>query len=139
MQGNGRRLLRWGSAAGIALLAHAACAQLPDTLAQALRRTGLPDSAIGLVVQPLDSDSAEVAHNAGEAFNPASVMKLLTTLSALDTLGPSHRFTTRVLVDGNLANGILHGNLILQGLDGLLYGSFDEILELGIGQGDELL
>jgi len=107
--------MRWGSAAVIALLAHAACAQLPDTLAQALRRTGLPESAIGLVVQPLDSDSAEVAHNAGEAFNPASVMKLLTTLSALDTLGPSHRFTTRVLVDGNLANGILHGNLILQG------------------------
>lgn len=115
MQGSGGRTWRWGIAAGLALLAHAACAQLPDALGQTLRRAGLPESAIGLVVQPLDSDRAEFAHNAGEAFNPASVMKLLTTLAALDTLGPSHRFTTRVLIDGNLANGILRGNLVLQG------------------------
>lgn len=34
-------------------------------------------------------------------FVPASTMKLLTTVSALETLGPDHRFTTKVVRSGN--------------------------------------
>ncbi|MFQ1699571.1 D-alanyl-D-alanine carboxypeptidase/D-alanyl-D-alanine-endopeptidase [Loktanella agnita] len=46
---------------------------------------------------------------------PASVAKTFTSLYAIETLGQGHRFTTRVLADGPIYNGILHGNLILAG------------------------
>ncbi|MDD5365087.1 MAG: D-alanyl-D-alanine carboxypeptidase/D-alanyl-D-alanine-endopeptidase [Gallionellaceae bacterium] len=88
---------------------------LPDDLGRALARTGLPDSHIGLVIQDLAADAPELAYGEQRAFNPASVMKLVTTLAALDSLGPAHTFKTQVLVDGKVTNGVLHGNLILRG------------------------
>ena len=48
-------------------------------------------------------------------MNPASVMKLVTTLAVLDSFGPAHTFKTRVLLDGTLKDGVLDGRLILQG------------------------
>lgn len=90
-------------------------AALPEAISQALRQAAIAESTVGLVIQPLDSDVPDVAHAATLPSNPASVMKLLTTLAALDSLGPAHTWKTRVLVDGEVAGGILHGNLILQG------------------------
>ncbi len=46
---------------------------------------------------------------------PASVAKALTALYALDTLGPDHRFATRLMATGPIENGILTGDLILAG------------------------
>jgi D-alanyl-D-alanine carboxypeptidase/D-alanyl-D-alanine-endopeptidase (penicillin-binding protein 4) len=98
------------------LLGHASArAELPESLQRALHGTSVPPSAIGLVVQPLDQAQPDIAHNADEAFNPASVMKLLTTLAALDTLGPAHTWTTTALIEGEVIDGTLHGNLILRG------------------------
>lgn len=50
-----------------------------------------------------------------QALPPASVAKALTALYALDTLGPGHRFQTRLLARGKVSNGILNGDLILAG------------------------
>ena len=54
-----------------------------------------------------------------EQFNPASTLKLATALVALRTLGPQHRFTTGVWIDGTLdnTNGLLTGNLYISGRD----------------------
>lgn len=46
---------------------------------------------------------------------PASVAKALTTLYALDVLGPKYRFQTRLVVTGPVKNGVLKGDLILAG------------------------
>ncbi|MCF6234490.1 MAG: D-alanyl-D-alanine carboxypeptidase/D-alanyl-D-alanine-endopeptidase [Rhodobacteraceae bacterium] len=46
---------------------------------------------------------------------PASVSKALTTLYALDVLGPEYRFQTRLIAAGAVKNGVLHGDLILAG------------------------
>jgi D-alanyl-D-alanine carboxypeptidase/D-alanyl-D-alanine-endopeptidase (penicillin-binding protein 4) len=91
-----------------------ALAQLPDSVAQALQQAGIPDSHVGVVVRELDGTSL-LAHGEDRAFNPASVMKLLTTLAALDSLGPAHTFKTLVWLEGDLHDGVLHGNLVLQG------------------------
>jgi len=46
---------------------------------------------------------------------PASVAKALTTLYALDVLGPGYRFKTRLIASGPVQNGVLMGDLILAG------------------------
>lgn len=54
-----------------------------------------------------------------QQFNPASAVKLATSLIALRTFGPHHRFATGVWTDGTLdkANGTINGNLYISGRD----------------------
>lgn len=56
-----------------------------------------------------------VMHQAERPFNPASTMKLVTTHAALSMLGPNYRWTTRFLTTGPIRDGVLQGDLILQG------------------------
>jgi serine-type D-Ala-D-Ala carboxypeptidase/endopeptidase (penicillin-binding protein 4) len=63
---------------------------------------------VGLVVTDLESGSALFSRQAGSGFVPASSAKLLTAVAALSTLGPSARFTTRV-VSGARGSVILVG------------------------------
>ncbi len=108
--------MRAGWAAGLLFfLALAAHAELPASVSRALAQAGIPESQVAAVVHDLDADQAILLHGGDQALNPASVMKLVTTLAALDSLGPAHTFKTRVLLDGPLRDGILEGNLILQG------------------------
>ena len=53
--------------------------------------------------------------NAQVPLPPASVTKALTALYALETLGPEHRFETRVLATAPIVDGIIDGDLILAG------------------------
>lgn len=53
--------------------------------------------------------------NANKAMNPASTMKLLTTFAALDILGPAYTWQTQAFISGPLDNGVLKGDLYLQG------------------------
>ncbi|MEM7544058.1 MAG: D-alanyl-D-alanine carboxypeptidase/D-alanyl-D-alanine-endopeptidase [Pseudomonadota bacterium] len=46
---------------------------------------------------------------------PASVAKIPTALYALEALGPDHRFETRLVAVGPIEDGVLKGDLILQG------------------------
>ncbi|MDN8705080.1 D-alanyl-D-alanine carboxypeptidase, partial [Staphylococcus aureus] len=57
-----------------------------------------------------------LALNAAKPMMPASTMKLVTTYSGLSILGPDYRWRTNAYADGTLdANGVLHGNLYIQG------------------------
>lgn len=60
-------------------------------------RSGIGTS--GIVVLAPDG-SVVAGRNAGEPLAPASTLKLLTGLAALDTLGAEHTFTTRVVSSG---------------------------------------
>jgi len=90
-------------------------ADLPPAVAQALHQAGIPDSHVAIVVHDLDSPEPLLLHGGARSLNPASVMKLVTTLATLDSFGPAHTFKTRVLLDGTLKDGVLDGRLILQG------------------------
>jgi len=48
-------------------------------------------------------------------MNPASVMKLVTTYAGLDLLGPGYFWKTRVYTQGYVQDGVLHGDLLIQG------------------------
>jgi serine-type D-Ala-D-Ala carboxypeptidase/endopeptidase (penicillin-binding protein 4) len=54
--------------------------------------------------------------NGDHPFVPASNMKLFTTAVALIRLGPDYRYTTFLLSDAPVINGILKGNLVVRGV-----------------------
>lgn len=67
-----------------------------------------------LVVDPERGDTL-YSHNAGKLFMPASNQKLLTGAVALSQLGPEFRFSTSIVADGSIGDGVLHGNLRISG------------------------
>ena len=73
---------------------------------------------IGLQVVNVATGEEVYAHRADENFLPASVMKVVTAAAALNTLGPSYRFTTAILRDEETelnAEGTLAGDLYIWG------------------------
>ena len=100
----------------LALLALPALADgLPPNVLAALKAAQIPAASVAVVVQPVGTTQALVAHNATVPMNPASVMKLVTTYAALDLLGPAWTWKTTAWVDTVPVNGVLSGNLTLKG------------------------
>jgi len=89
--------------------------QLPVNVQAALNARQVPAESLSIYVQDVDSGAVVLRWNENVARNPASSIKLLTTLAALDLLGPAYTWKTDVYVLGEIENGRLHGNLLLQG------------------------
>jgi D-alanyl-D-alanine carboxypeptidase/D-alanyl-D-alanine-endopeptidase (penicillin-binding protein 4) len=72
----------------------------------------------GVLVETL-SGKVVSSQFADQQFNPASAVKLATSLIALKTFGPDHRFATGVWTDGALekSTGTINGNLYISGRD----------------------
>ncbi len=87
----------------------------PAGLDASLARAGIPRSATGLLVRDLDAPAPLLSHRSGEAMNPASVMKLVTAYVALDQLGPTYAWKTRISSNGDIRNAALKGNLYITG------------------------
>jgi serine-type D-Ala-D-Ala carboxypeptidase/endopeptidase (penicillin-binding protein 4) len=72
----------------------------------------------GVMIESLTHDRLFASHNADQVFNPASLIKLATSLVALKKLGADYRFRTRVYTDGETDDaGTLHGQLYVIGGD----------------------
>ncbi|UCH48312.1 MAG: D-alanyl-D-alanine carboxypeptidase/D-alanyl-D-alanine-endopeptidase [Betaproteobacteria bacterium] len=98
-----------------ASLALAATTLPPAPVANALARAGVPDAAFGIHVYNLSDDELLLEVAGDTPFNPASVMKLITTFAALDVLSPAYTWKTEALIDGPLFDGRLTGNLYFRG------------------------
>jgi D-alanyl-D-alanine carboxypeptidase/D-alanyl-D-alanine-endopeptidase (penicillin-binding protein 4) len=70
---------------------------------------------LSVFVQDLDSGDVILSWNDQVARNPGSTIKLLTTMVALDILGPAYTWNTDVFVMGDVENGRLEGDLLLKG------------------------
>jgi serine-type D-Ala-D-Ala carboxypeptidase/endopeptidase (penicillin-binding protein 4) len=72
----------------------------------------------GVLVETL-SGKVVSSQFADQQFNPASAVKLATSLIALRTFGPDHRFATGVWTDGALdkSTATINGNLYISGRD----------------------
>ncbi len=90
-------------------------APLPDAARSALQQAHIPLSSVGIEVREVGARKPLISINAMQAMNPASTMKLLTTYAALDILGPAYTWKTEAWLDGELKDGVLHGNLVLKG------------------------
>lgn len=90
-------------------------AELPLPVQSALNYRGVPDEALSIYVEEIDTGNVVLSWNADEPRNPASVEKMVTTLVALDTLGPAYRWKTEVSFLGDVKDGVLNGDLAIKG------------------------
>jgi D-alanyl-D-alanine carboxypeptidase/D-alanyl-D-alanine-endopeptidase (penicillin-binding protein 4) len=89
---------------------------LPNAVKKSLQLSKIPESGLAFQVLPLGKNSqSPISWRANIPMNPASTMKLLTTTSALEILGPQYRWKTQVYGTGTLENGVYTGNLIWKG------------------------
>ena len=72
-------------------------------------------ATLSLIIQEVGSDKPKYAVAQDMAVIPASVMKTITTASALELLGTDYRFPTTISYDGYIKEGVLHGNLYIEG------------------------
>ena len=102
----------------------------------------LQGSHLGILVTALPSGDVLYAHNANDAFTPASTLKLLTGLTALEVLGNSATFNTTLALRGSMHGSRFDGDIVLQ-TDGDplltqsdLAAATDEVARLGITEID---
>lgn len=88
---------------------------LPEEVVKALGQTGIPLGSLGLFVQAVDQPLPLLALNAEEPFTLASTAKVVTTLAAMDLLGPAYRWRTEAHLHGKLEDGKLNGDLVIVG------------------------
>jgi D-alanyl-D-alanine carboxypeptidase/D-alanyl-D-alanine-endopeptidase (penicillin-binding protein 4) len=84
--------------------------------ASSLNARGFSAENQGFIVSTLSGEIL-AEHNADRLFNPASVTKIATTLTAISKLGADFRFRTTLYTDGvfDASTGTLKGSLYLVG------------------------
>ena len=98
-----------------ALTSTTALAALPEPIADAMRSFGVPVGAVSMYVREVGRQNALIDHRASAAMNPASTMKIVTTLVGLDVLTPSYTWKTTFSSNGRIENGVLNGPLFIKG------------------------
>jgi len=87
----------------------------PAPVAKVIAAQHLPPNSVSFVIVDPDSGKSIAGQNIDTPRSPASTIKTVTTFASLDILGPSYVWHTRALIRGALENGVLDGDLILQG------------------------
>jgi D-alanyl-D-alanine carboxypeptidase/D-alanyl-D-alanine-endopeptidase (penicillin-binding protein 4) len=84
-----------------------------DRYLDGLERQGWERSGQGIWIQA--GNSAISAHQGGQLMSAASLTKLATSLAAVHTWPLDHRFETLVGISGPVEDGVLYGDLVIQG------------------------
>jgi D-alanyl-D-alanine carboxypeptidase/D-alanyl-D-alanine-endopeptidase (penicillin-binding protein 4) len=95
--------------------AFAAESELPLRVQSALNARNVPPDTLSVFVTDVETGETILEWRGDEPRNPASTIKLVTTLVALDVLGPAYRWRTDVYTEGELQNGRLNGDIVLKG------------------------
>jgi serine-type D-Ala-D-Ala carboxypeptidase/endopeptidase (penicillin-binding protein 4) len=110
-----------GRAALAVVLSAPACAWattavgVPAAVTQVIAAQRLPPGAVSFVIIDPDSGRLVLSQNADTPRSPASTIKVVTTFAALDLLGPAYTWHTRASIRGEFDDGVLDGDLVLQG------------------------
>ena len=89
--------------------------RIREGLDRMLRDDLLKISQLGLMVYDLTDQTVVYRHNERQRMRPASTMKLVSAITALDMLGGNYRFRTSLFRNGEVREGVLYGNLYCMG------------------------
>ncbi len=90
--------------------------ELKEDLHAILDNPDFANAIVGVCVQSIKTGEYLYKHNYTKNFTPASTLKIFTTGTGLEYLGPNYKFSTNVYLDGITSeNGEFLGNIIIQG------------------------
>lgn len=90
-------------------------APLPEKTAELLRAANISQDALGAIAIRLADGAVVLSHGAERSLQPASTLKLLTSIVGLERLGPTYRGRTALAATAEIFGGRLHGDLFLRG------------------------
>jgi len=96
------------------LLAVGLSAALPQAISDMLTRNKIDPSTVSLLIREAKSGTTLASQTPRRSRTPASVMKILTTYSALLDLGSSFRWPTRFYYTGRFSSGTIRGDLVVE-------------------------
>lgn len=78
-----------------------------SALEQFVNHPALKHASVGVSVTDLETGRSILSHNVDQSLTPASVLKVVTTATALEILGEHYRYKTEVALDANDPTRIL--------------------------------
>ena len=89
---------------------------LTNDLESIINNPEFNNALIGVYVKSMETGEVLFKKNDEKNFITASILKLLTTSTALELLGENYQFKTSLYLDGNISdNGNFYGNIIIKG------------------------
>ncbi len=110
-----RRLYYFILLIGVLCVPSAAQDSLSIRLDSLLRDPMFETSQVGVMVYDLTADSTLYTCNHKQLMRPASCMKVVTAITALDQLGADYDFQTRICYTGDIVGHTLIGNVYCVG------------------------
>jgi D-alanyl-D-alanine carboxypeptidase/D-alanyl-D-alanine-endopeptidase (penicillin-binding protein 4) len=98
---------------------------LTDEIEDLLQRWDVDEAFWGIAVYDLEAEEMIYSRNAERSFLPASNQKLITTATALDVLGSTHRYETVLHFNGSAEGSVMKGDLTLEGSGDPTLGSLE--------------
>jgi len=89
-------------------------AALPSAISSMLTRNKIDPSTVSLLIREVKKHTIIASLSPDQARTPASVMKILTTYSALVDLGTSFRWPTKFYYTGRFVKGTIRGDLVIE-------------------------
>jgi len=100
---------------GASLAPVIAAAELPEAVQRVIDSLEIPEENLSVLIRRLDAPEPLLSHHPETPRNPASVMKLVTTWSALELLGPAYTWPTEIYFSGDFDGERLYGDLGIKG------------------------
>jgi len=75
----------------------------------------LRGASFGIIIKSASGGQTLLSYRPELNLIPASNMKLVTSLNGLKNLGPDYRFQTRILASGLVENGVVKGDIFVEG------------------------
>ena len=90
-------------------------ANTPECVEKLMQADFMKNADFSFLVKNVDSGEIIYDYNIKGNMTPASVMKIVTTASALELLGDDYRYETLLQYDGKIKDGVLNGNIYIKG------------------------
>lgn len=90
-------------------------AQTHPAVGKFLNAPHMRGASVSFMIKDVHADSVVFSLDADREVIPASVMKTVTTATALELLGECFRYETAVMYDGDIRDSVLYGNIYIRG------------------------
>ncbi|MDR0404872.1 MAG: D-alanyl-D-alanine carboxypeptidase/D-alanyl-D-alanine-endopeptidase [Oscillospiraceae bacterium] len=87
----------------------------PQCVTDFMQTDSMKNADFALIVKDMETGEIVYDYNIKNSVVPASTLKTVTTATALEIFGADYRYETLLQYDGEIKDGVLHGNIHIKG------------------------